>query len=87
MADVSQIRPLRWLGRLVLGIVGLYLLTQVIGRVMRRLRPGLTPLQAIPSLNMPLRWKFFFARPRHNGAHIVLTSICQCSLNERVRCM
>ena len=59
MVDVSQIRPLRWLGRLVLGIVSLYLLTQVIGRVMRRLRPGLTPLRAIPSLNMPLRWKFF----------------------------
>ena len=59
MVDVSQIRPLRWLGRLVLGIVSLYLLTQVIGRVMRRVRPGLTPLRAIPSLNMPLRWKFF----------------------------
>src|SRR5205807_1110480 len=59
MVDVSQIRPLRWLGRLVLGIVSLYLLTQVIGRVMRRLRPGLTPLRAIPSLNIPLRWKFF----------------------------
>jgi SAM-dependent methyltransferase len=57
--DVSQIRPLRWLGRLVLGIVGLYLLTQVIGRIMRRVRPGLTPLRAIPSLNMPLRWQFF----------------------------
>ena len=50
---------LRWLGRLVLGIVSLYLLTQVIGRVMRRVRPGLTPLRAIPSLKMPLRWKFF----------------------------
>ena len=59
MVDVSQIRPLRWLGRLVLGIVSLYLLTQVIGRVMRRVRPGLTPLRAIPSLKMPLRWKFF----------------------------
>jgi len=57
--DVSQIRPLRWLGRLVLGIVGLYLLTQLIGRIMRRVRPGLTPLRAIPSLNMPLRWQFF----------------------------
>ncbi len=59
MMDVSEIRPLRRLGRLVLGIVGLYLLTQMIGRIMRRLRPGLTPLRAIPSLNMPLRWKFF----------------------------
>jgi len=57
--DVFQIRPLRWLGRLVLGIVGLYLLTQVIGRIMRRVRPGLTPLRAIPNLNMPLRWQFF----------------------------
>jgi hypothetical protein len=27
--DISQIRPSRWLGRLVVGIVGLYLLTQV----------------------------------------------------------
>jgi hypothetical protein len=59
MMDGSQMRPLRWLGRLVLGIVGLYLLTQVIGRIMRRVRPGLTPLRAIPSLNMPLRWHFF----------------------------
>ena len=59
MRDGSQIRLLRWLGRLVLGIVGLYLLTQVSGRVMRRVRPGLTPLRAIPSLNMPLRWRFF----------------------------
>ncbi len=59
MMDVSQIRPLRWLDRLVLGIIGLYLLTQVIGRIMRRIRPGLTPLRAIPSLNMPLRWQFF----------------------------
>ena len=57
--DISQIRPLRWLGRLVVGIVGLYLLTQVIGRIMRRVRPGLTPLRAIPNLNMPLRWQFF----------------------------
>jgi SAM-dependent methyltransferase len=57
--DSSQIRPLRWLGRLVVGIVGLYLLTQVIGRIMRRVRPGLTPLRAIPNLNMPLRWQFF----------------------------
>ncbi len=46
-------------GRLVLGIVGLYLLTQVIGRVLRRIRPGLTPLQAVPQLTMPLRWQFF----------------------------
>jgi predicted O-methyltransferase YrrM len=59
MMDGFQIRPLHWLGRLVLGIVGLYLLTQVIGRIMRRVRPGLTPLRAIPSLNTPLRWKFF----------------------------
>jgi SAM-dependent methyltransferase len=53
------VRPLRWFGRLVLGIIGLYLLTQVIGRIMRRVRPGLTPLRAVPSLNMPLRWQFF----------------------------
>jgi predicted O-methyltransferase YrrM len=59
MMNDPQIRPLRWLGRLVLGIAGLYFLTQVIGRIMRRVRPGLTPLRAIPSLNMPLRWKFF----------------------------
>jgi SAM-dependent methyltransferase len=59
MRNVSQMRPLRWLARLVLGIVGLYLLMLVIGRIMRRVRPGLTPLRAIPDLNMPLRWKFF----------------------------
>src|SRR5438034_8891194 len=52
-------QALGWLGRLVVGIVGLYLLTQVIGRIMRRVRPGLTPLRAIPNLNMPLRWQFF----------------------------
>ena len=59
MMDASQLRPLRWLGRLVLGIVGFYLLTQVIGRLMRRVRPGLTPRRAIPQLTMPARWQFF----------------------------
>lgn len=55
----SGIRLLRRLGRFGLGIVGLYLLAQVIGRTIRRIRPGLTPLWAVPRLTMPSRWRFF----------------------------
>ena len=52
-----QIRPLRWLGSIVLGLVGIYILSAVVVRIMRRIRPGLTPLYAAPSLNMPARWR------------------------------
>lgn len=59
MMDASLLSPLRWIGRLVLGIAGFYLLTQVIGRLVRRVRPGLTPLRAVRQLTMPSRWQFF----------------------------
>lgn len=54
-----QIRPLRWLGSIVLGLAGIYILSAVVVRIMRRIRPGLTPLYAAPSLNMPARWRLF----------------------------
>jgi hypothetical protein len=54
-----QIRPLRWLGSIVLGLAGIYILSAVVVRIMRRIRPGLTPLYAAPSPNMPARWRLF----------------------------
>jgi len=54
-----QIRPLRWLGSIVLVLAGIYILSAVVVRIMRRIRPGLTPLYAAPSLNMPARWRLF----------------------------
>ncbi len=54
-----QIRPLRWLGSIMLGLAGIYILSAVVVRIMRRIRPGLTPLYAAPSLNMPARGRLF----------------------------
>jgi SAM-dependent methyltransferase len=57
--DRARIPPVRWLGIILLSLIGLYVLSAILVRIMRRIRPGLTPLFAAPQLTMPWRWRFF----------------------------
>src|SRR5712691_601872 len=57
--DRARITPVRWLGIILLSLSSLYVLSAILVRIMRRIRPGLTPLFAAPQLTMPWRWRFF----------------------------
>src|ERR687898_3295803 len=55
----SNTSPLRWPKRIVLGTVGIFLLVQVLIRVLRRAAPGPMPSRLAPVLSTPLRsWLF-----------------------------
>jgi len=49
----------RWLGLGVAGMLGLFVLGEVVSRTMRRLHPALMPLYVAPRLNWAGRWRLF----------------------------
>ena len=55
----SNTSPLRWPKRVVLGTVGIFLLVQVVIRILRRAAPGPMPSRLAPLLTMPLRLRLF----------------------------
>ena len=55
----SNTSPLRWPKRIVLGTVGIFLLVQVLIRVLRRAAPGPMPSRLAPLLTTPLRLRLF----------------------------
>ena len=55
----SDTRPLRWLNRIVLVFVGVFVLLQVVVRILRRAATGPMPSRLAPVLTTPLRsWLF-----------------------------
>ena len=55
----SDTRPLHWLNRIVLVFVAVFVLLQVVARVLRRAAPGPMPSRLAPVLTTPLRsWLF-----------------------------
>ena len=55
----SDTRPLRWLNRIALVFVAVFVLLQVVVRVLRRAAPGPMPSRLAPVLTTPLRsWLF-----------------------------
>jgi protein-L-isoaspartate O-methyltransferase len=55
----SNASPLRWPKRIVLGTVGIFLLVQVLIRILRRAAPGPMPSRLAPLLTTPLRLRLF----------------------------
>src|ERR671910_2858927 len=55
----SNASPLRWPKRIVLGTVGIFVLVQVLIRILRRAAPGPMPSRLAPLLTMPLRLRLF----------------------------
>jgi protein-L-isoaspartate O-methyltransferase len=55
----SSTSPLHWLSRLVLGGVAVFVLGQVVLRVLRRVVPGPMPSRLAPVLTTPLRARLF----------------------------
>jgi SAM-dependent methyltransferase len=55
----SNASPLRWPKRIVLGTVGIFLLVQVVLRILRRAAPGPMPSRLAPLLTTPLRLRLF----------------------------
>ena len=55
----SNTSPLRWPKRIVVGTVGIFLLVQVLIRILRRAAPGPMPSRLAPVLTMPLRLRLF----------------------------
>ncbi len=57
--SASDARSLRWLRRVVLGVVAVFVLQQVAVRVVRRVAPGPMPVRLAPVLTTPLRLRLF----------------------------
>ena len=55
----SNTSPLRRLTRVVLGTVGIFVLVQVLIRILRRAAPGPMPSRLAPVLTTPLRLRLF----------------------------
>src|SRR5215217_8865630 len=55
----SNTSPSRWPKRIVLGTVGIFLLVQVLIRILRRAAPGPMPSRLAPVLTTPLRSRLF----------------------------
>src|SRR5829696_8194872 len=55
----SNTSPLRRLTRVVLGTVGIFVLVQVLIRILRRAAPGPMPSRLAPLLTAPLRLRLF----------------------------
>jgi SAM-dependent methyltransferase len=55
----SNTKPLRWLSRIVLGVVSIFVLQQVIVRILCRAVPGPMPSRLAPVLTTPLRSRLF----------------------------
>ena len=55
----SNTRPLRWSKRIGLGTVTIFVLVQVLVRILRRVAPGPMPSRLAPVLTTPLRSRLF----------------------------